>query len=126
MESLKELIILAKENGAIGAAWLLVFAGVVWIGGRGSKIALTNVTTMLKQSEDLRVTMQAQLRGSDEERERLHTENRRLSRQMEDLRQTLVRVQQDLEDERNARTDLNSRMNVILEELRVLRRTSQA
>lgn len=121
MESLKELIELAKENGAIGAAWLLVFAGIVWIGGRGSKIALANVTTMLKQSEGLRKTMQEQLASAGEERDRLHAENRRLSRQMEDLQRTLSEVQVQLDAERRARTDLNTRMGVILEELHVLR-----
>lgn len=65
METLKTLIELAKDHGPLTAAWVVLFAVVAFVAGKGGKMALSNVQSLLDQSAALRQSMQEQLATSN-------------------------------------------------------------
>lgn len=65
METLKTLLELAKEHGPLTAAWVVLFAIVAFVAGKGGKMALSNVQSLLDQSAALRQTMADQLASAN-------------------------------------------------------------
>jgi septal ring factor EnvC (AmiA/AmiB activator) len=127
MEVLKDIIEMAKQYGVIGAGWILVFGGVVWVAGHGGKMALKNVKELLDASDKLRLSMQDQLDRANQSERETDMQNRRLVIENADLRASIDQMRRDMERaaaradriERDNQ-DAQVRIRTLTEELRSL------
>lgn len=92
MELLREILAMAKEQGAAYVAWVLLLASVAWITGHGARAAIRNVQSLLSMNEAMRATLAEQLTNSNAGREEADRANARLrddlsraTRRMNDL-----------------------------------------
>lgn len=97
MESLKELVALAREQGTIVAGWLLLLAAVAWISGQGARSAIRNVHSLLRMNEELRKQLVEQLATANSARDDAERSNSQLrtaldsaNRRMDDLEGRLL------------------------------------
>lgn len=93
-----ELIALLKSYGPGMAPWVLLFIIIVFIAGKGGRAAMDNVTTLMRESEELRGLMKDSLHNCQEEikqRDKIIKEH--LS-DAETARMTMRRMRHELEE----------------------------
>lgn len=102
LDSLRDLIDLAKEHGPITAAWVVLFAIFAWVANKSAKMALSNVRTLLDQSAELRGQMAEQLKSAISERDAANAQAADTNAQARILRTMLedTQTQNRLQNER--------------------------
>lgn len=125
MGPIRDLMALAKDQGVIVAGWVLLFAAVAWVSGRGARGAVRNVESLLRMNERLREQLSGQLDASIAVRNEAERRNAELqaaltaaTRRMDDLEGRLLFA------ERRSRT-LESELVATIAENRKLRAALQ-
>lgn len=111
---MRDIIALIQSYGPNIAGWVLLFAFVAWAAGKGGKIALHNVKTLLEEGEALRGRMRISLDDCE-------SQIRRRDKMLEDITKRYEESREQVHALKNEMSNMVLEVHRLTDELRRMR-----